>query len=124
MNIWQSTSTDWAGPSMVLHFPCMLTTIGYAIRRNARTRQLLPCRRDDFNTFDTQRWQKATHTWNENNAQFVVENAVLNNGYLTLCPHRTRRAVFGALSRHGHGRAFPTRARASDSTIVVRFSNR
>ena len=40
---------------------------------------------DEFNFFDQTRWQKATHTWTANNAQFIQENAVLQNGYLILC---------------------------------------
>ena len=40
---------------------------------------------DEFDAFDQTRWQKATHTWSANNAQFVQENAVLQNGYLILC---------------------------------------
>jgi hypothetical protein len=40
---------------------------------------------DNFNFFDQSRWQKATHTWNGNNSQFVQENAVLEEGYLILC---------------------------------------
>jgi hypothetical protein len=40
---------------------------------------------DNFNFFDQSRWQKATHTWNGNNSQFVQENAVLEGGFLILC---------------------------------------
>ena len=40
---------------------------------------------DDFDYFDSNRWEKATHTWTANNAQFVHENAVLQYGYLILC---------------------------------------
>ena len=31
------------------------------------------------------RWERATHTWEENNAQFVEQNAVIQDGYLILC---------------------------------------
>ncbi|MBH10660.1 MAG: hypothetical protein CMG74_10000 [Candidatus Marinimicrobia bacterium] len=40
---------------------------------------------DDFNSFDESRWQKATHTWSANNAQFIQENAVFLYGHLILC---------------------------------------
>lgn len=40
---------------------------------------------DEFNYFDNQTWEKATHTWSANNAQFVQQNAVLQDGYLILC---------------------------------------
>ena len=40
---------------------------------------------DDFDFFNNQIWQKATHSWSANNAQFVQQNAVLQDGYLILC---------------------------------------
>jgi hypothetical protein len=39
---------------------------------------------DDFNSFDPSRWEKATHTWNENLAQFVPENVTFAEGIMTL----------------------------------------
>jgi endo-1,3-1,4-beta-glycanase ExoK len=40
--------------------------------------------RDDFDTFDTSRWQKNSHTFAENASQFAPENAVVKNGLLVL----------------------------------------
>ena len=40
---------------------------------------------DEFDYFNQNRWEKATHTWSANNAQFVQENAVIQGGYLILC---------------------------------------
>ena len=40
---------------------------------------------DDFDYFNSQIWQKATHTWSANNAQFVQQNAVVQDGFLILC---------------------------------------
>ena len=40
---------------------------------------------DDFEFFDTSRWQKATHTFNNNLCDFTPENAVFNDGKLILC---------------------------------------
>ena len=40
---------------------------------------------DNFDFFNNQIWQKATHTWSANNAQFVQQNAVLQDGFLILC---------------------------------------
>ena len=36
---------------------------------------------NDFDFFNNQIWQKATHSWSANNAQFVQQNAVLQDGY-------------------------------------------
>ena len=40
---------------------------------------------DNFDSWDQSRWDKATHTWNGNNCDFIHENAVLQNGMLILC---------------------------------------
>jgi endo-1,3-1,4-beta-glycanase ExoK len=40
--------------------------------------------RDDFDRFDDQRWVKASHTFDENAAQFVPDNVVVEGGLLTL----------------------------------------
>jgi len=40
---------------------------------------------DNFDFFNNQIWQKATHSWSANNAQFVQQNAVLQGGFLILC---------------------------------------
>jgi len=39
---------------------------------------------DDFNSFDPSRWEKATHTWNENLAEFMPENITFKGGIMTL----------------------------------------
>lgn len=41
--------------------------------------------RDDFNTWDTLRWDKATHTWGGNRVDFTHDNAVFEDGKLILC---------------------------------------
>ncbi len=40
--------------------------------------------KDDFDTFNTSRWQAATHTFAENECDFIPQNAVIKNGYLVL----------------------------------------
>ena len=40
---------------------------------------------DNFDFFNNQIWQKATHSWSANNAQFVQQNVVLQDGFLILC---------------------------------------
>lgn len=40
--------------------------------------------RDDFDRFDDDRWVKATHTFDENAAQFVPDNVVVEGGLLKL----------------------------------------
>lgn len=39
---------------------------------------------DEFDSFDPTRWRKATHTWDDNLAQFVPENVTFQNGTMRL----------------------------------------
>ena len=41
--------------------------------------------KDDFDTWDQSRWQKASHTWGGNACDFVPDNAVIQDGMLILC---------------------------------------
>lgn len=92
MNIWQPIWENWAGPfdenmlpiyafyDWVKYFSYTPGSGNYGANNNFSLAWF-----DDFNFFDDARWQKATHTWSANNAQFVQENAVLQDGYLILC---------------------------------------
>lgn len=40
---------------------------------------------DEFNDWDTTRWDKANHTWTGNGSDFIYENAVFEDGKLVLC---------------------------------------
>lgn len=40
---------------------------------------------DDFNSFDSSRWQKATHTFGGNNSDFIPDNVVFKDGNMILC---------------------------------------
>jgi len=40
---------------------------------------------DEFDSWDTDRWDKATHTFEGNGCDFIQENAVFQNGKLILC---------------------------------------
>ena len=92
MNIWQPIWEDWVGefdPSILpiyafydwVSYSSFTPGSGNTGTDNNFTFQWV----DNFNYFDQGRWQKATHTWNGNNAQFVQQNAVLQDGYLILC---------------------------------------
>ena len=41
--------------------------------------------KDDFNSFDETRWEKATHTWDGNNSDMLPENIVFKDGKMILC---------------------------------------
>jgi len=92
MNIWQPIWEDWVGPfdenvlpvyafyDWVKYYSYTPGSGDYGSNNNFTLNWV-----DDFDYFNFDRWQKATHTWSANNAQFVQENAVLQYGYLILC---------------------------------------
>lgn len=41
--------------------------------------------KDDFDTWNQERWEKATHTWGGNGCDFMTENVVFQNGRMILC---------------------------------------
>lgn len=72
---------------------------------------------DEFTTFDTNRWEKAVHTFGGNSSDFVAENAVINNGRLILCLTLPDNLGYNDISGPK-----PVWGRISDTTVVVKFS--
>ncbi len=72
---------------------------------------------DNFDSWDTTRWDKATHTFNGNNCDFIHENAVFDDGKLILC--LTNNTNIGYVDLQP-----PTLlwARASTNKVLVTFS--
>ncbi|MBT3962374.1 MAG: family 16 glycosylhydrolase [Candidatus Marinimicrobia bacterium] len=93
MNIWQSTSAGWAGPfsaSSTLPTYAFYDWVKYYIwvpgTGNAGTNNdFILLWEDNFDSWDTNRWEKATHTWDGNNADFIYANVVFQSGYMILC---------------------------------------
>lgn len=87
MNIWQPTAVAWAGG----FDPASLPLYGfydwvkyYAYTPGVGDNFTLQWT-DNFDNWDQSRWDKATHTFDGNNAQFIQDNAAFKNGYLILC---------------------------------------
>ncbi|MEW6509840.1 MAG: family 16 glycosylhydrolase [Bacteroidota bacterium] len=87
MNVWQPSDAGWAGTFTPSALPvyAYYDWVRYYAYTPDSTDEFSFRWSDDFNAFDTGRWQKATHTWTGNNAQFVQENDVFQDGYLILC---------------------------------------
>lgn len=92
MNIWQPIYEDWVGPfdESLLPIYAFYDWVKYysytpGSGESGTNNNFSLAWVDDFNSFNQNRWEKATHTWSANNAQFVQENAVLQDGYLILC---------------------------------------
>ncbi len=87
MNIWQPTAVAWAG----LFNPASLPLHGfydwvkyYTYTPGVGDNFTLQWT-DDFDDWDQNRWGKATHTFDGNNAVFIPDNVVFRNGYMILC---------------------------------------
>ncbi|MCX8056200.1 MAG: family 16 glycosylhydrolase [Ignavibacteria bacterium] len=92
MNIWNPEAPNWAGEFLPDALPAFayydwvkyyIYTPGsgnYGTGNNFTFSWS-----DDFNYWNTSRWDKATHTWVGNGCDFIPENAVLRDGYLILC---------------------------------------
>ncbi len=92
MNVWPPDYSDWSGPWNAAVLPA------FAYYDWARYASYTPGAgntgtgnnfstqwRDEFDTWDQLRWDKASHTWGGNNCDFVYENAVFREGNLVLC---------------------------------------
>ncbi|MFH1197870.1 MAG: family 16 glycosylhydrolase [bacterium] len=92
MNIWNPEYTGWVGywndvflPAHAYYdwvsYSSYTPGAGNTGTDNNFTNQW----KDDFNSFDTNRWQKATHTFGGNMCDFIEDNAVFKDGKLILC---------------------------------------
>ncbi len=92
MNIWNPQYPDWVGvwDDRVLPAFAFYDWVSYASYTpgsgNTGTGSNFSIQwKDDFNTYDAQRWDRGTHTWEGNGCDFVVDNVVYSGGYMILC---------------------------------------
>jgi hypothetical protein len=92
MNIWQSTNTSWVGQfdSNILPVYAFYDWVKYyayvpGSGNTGTDNNFIQLWEDNFDFYDTERWTKATHTWNGNNADFIHDNVVFQSGYMILC---------------------------------------
>jgi hypothetical protein len=87
MNIWPPDNPGWVGP----FDPNILPV--YAFYDWVKYYQYTPGVgdnftlqwTDNFDSWNTTRWSKGTHTWTGNLCDFIPENAVFQDGYLVIC---------------------------------------
>ena len=84
-NIWAANIAGWVGAWDDNILP-VYQFVNYIVYKpyNAATKRFGVGWRDDFNTFDTNRWSKASWTFNENYADFDPANALVTDGTLVL----------------------------------------
>lgn len=84
-NLWAANIADWVGPWNDSILP-VYQFINYFEYKpwNSATNSFGTGWRDDFNSFDTNRWNTANWTFAENLADLVPANVVVKNGTLVL----------------------------------------
>ena len=125
MNIWNPVFDDWVGiwDERVLPRFAYYDWVRYASytpgsgdtgTSNNFTYQW----QDDFNEFDTTRWEKSdNHTWNGNQSIFIKENAVFEDGHLILCLTDDEHIGY-----QDQTKPYVLWARADGDSVIVRFS--
>lgn len=124
MNIWIPAYTNWVGEFMPSTLPA------YAYYDWAAYYSYTPGSgnygtnnnfsfiwKDEFDSWDQSRWDKATHTWDGNNCDFVKENVAFKDGKLILClttPENVGYTDFSA--------PFALWSRAESDKVRIRFS--
>ncbi|RMF10864.1 MAG: glycosyl hydrolase family protein [Candidatus Neomarinimicrobiota bacterium] len=92
MNIWQPADVNWAGtfndsilPVYAFYDWVRYYTYDPDSGNAGSANQFRLAWEDPFDYFDIMRWQKATHTWDGNNCDFIPENVVFQDGQMILC---------------------------------------
>lgn len=92
MNIWNPQYTNWAGvlnPNTLPAFAYYDWVSYYSYTPGSGNygtgNNFTHSWTDDFDYWNTARWDKATHTWYGNGCDFIYENAVFRDGKLILC---------------------------------------
>ena len=93
MNIWNPVYDDWVGiwDERVLPRFAFYDHVSYASytpgEGNVGTDSNFTLAwQDDFDSFDSTRWEKSDdHTWGGNQSLFIEENVVYQDGYMILC---------------------------------------
>lgn len=126
MNIWQPVYVDWAGNFNPGSLPL------YAYYDWVKYYAYTPGVGDNFSlqwidTFDEWnqlRWDKASHTWDGNNAQFIPDNSVFQDGYMILCLTMPSATGYGgtAVEDEDADPPYLVRAHAFENEIEVTFS--
>ena len=124
MNIWNPLYENWAGllnPESLPAFAYYDWVSYYAYTPGAGTygtgNNFSHDWTDNFDSWDTNRWDKATHTWEGNGCDFIHANAVFNDGKLILCLTNSTNTGYVDLQP-----PVLIWARASTNRVLVMFS--
>jgi hypothetical protein len=92
MNVWNPTAEGWAGkwndavlPTFAYYDWVSYSSYTPQSGSKGTGNNFSPQWIDNFDSWDQTRWDKASHTWDGNNCDFLYENAVFRDGKLILC---------------------------------------
>lgn len=92
MNVWNPIAPNWAGTwnEVVLPAFARYDWVRYAsytpgAGTSGTGNNFSPQWLDEFSSWDQSRWDKASHTWAENNCDFIPQNIAFQDGNLILC---------------------------------------
>ena len=92
MNVWSPAATNWAGnwndavlPAFAYYDWVRYASYTPGTGTVGTGSNFTPQWTDNFDSWDQTRWDKASHTWNGNNCDFIYENAAFQDGKLSLC---------------------------------------
>ncbi len=92
MNVWNPDPSDWTGKwnEYVLPGFADYDWVSYASYTPSSGtigtgNNFSPQWKDNFDSLDTSRWDRATHTWAGNQASMTPANNVFHDGHMTLC---------------------------------------
>ncbi len=124
MNVWPPAYPNWAGvwndavlPAFAYYDWVKYASYTPGSGTYGTNSNFTPQWIDNFDSWDQARWDKATHTWNGNNSDFVHANAVFQNGKLILC--LTKETAIGYVDNVP---PLPLWARAEGNTIRLMFA--
>lgn len=124
MNAWLPTYANWAGQwnDVVLPAFAYYDWVKYAsytpgTGTYGTDNNFTPQWTDDFDTWDQARWDKATHTFNGNNCDFLPANIVFQDGKMILC--LTKETAIGYVDNVPPA---PLWARVERNTVRVAFA--
>ena len=92
MNIWQPTYVEWVGefdpdilPVYAFYDWVKYYTYAPGTGNTGTDNNFIQLWEDNFDSWNMDRWQKATHTFDNNNVDFIEENVVFHEGNMILC---------------------------------------
>jgi len=87
MNIWPPDAVSWVGILNPASLPlyAYYDWVKYYEYTPGTGDNFTLLWHDDFTVWNQARWSKGTHTWYGNLCDFIPQNAVFQDGYMTLC---------------------------------------